>query len=83
MLFLERKVIFGGEKNCTWWRDNLYFMERKNIFGGEKLGSLPAISLSVPVNLAICHDTSVWNKIYRLFQKYFPFIPEYLEHHII
>ena len=59
MHFLERKVIFGGEKNCTWWRDNLYFMERKNIFGGEKLGSLPAISLSVPVNLAICHDTSV------------------------
>ena len=44
----------------------------------KKLGSLAAISLSVPVNLAICRDTSVSNEIYRLFQKYLLSMPKVL-----
>ena len=74
----KKRIIFGGEKygkNCIGRTKKeeieLYLVEKK-------LGSLAAISLSVPVNLAICRDTSVSNEIYRLFQKYLLSMPKVL-----
>ena len=73
----KKGILFGGEKygkNCIGRKkeeNELYLVEKK-------LGSLAAISLSVPVNLAICRDTSVSNEIYRLFQKYLLSMPKVL-----
>ena len=74
---------FFREKSCIWWREKWYLVERQIVFYGEKKYIWWGKIRVVAGNFVICACQPRHLPRHISLEQDLPFIPKYLEHHII